>query len=95
VKHYGRAVRADATRSGAPARQVGCRTHCRCTIDVSTSSRDPVTPQSQIPQILHFVHTQKPVAQNDETPVGSAFRGLAKRLFRGLPSGQPRNSRRG
>jgi len=31
-------------------------------------------------------------AQNAKTPVGSAFRGLEERLFRGLPLSQPRNS---
>ena len=54
MKQSGRAVRACATRSGAQARQVGLGTHCRCTIDVSTSSRDHDIPQSQI---LHLVLT--------------------------------------
>jgi hypothetical protein len=40
MKQSDRAVRARATRSGAQAGQVGFRTHCRCTLDVSTSSRD-------------------------------------------------------
>ena len=48
MKQSGRVVRACATRSGAQARQVGLRTHCRCTIDVSTSSRDCGNPRSQI-----------------------------------------------
>jgi hypothetical protein len=56
MKQRGRAVRACATRSGAQARQVGSRTHCRCTIDVSTSSREHGIPQSQI---LHFVPTNE------------------------------------
>lgn len=47
MKQSGRAVRACATRRGAQARQVGWRTHCRCTFDVSTSSRDRGKPQSQ------------------------------------------------
>ena len=47
MKQSGRAVRACATRRGAQARQVGWRTHCRCTFDVSTSSRDSGNPQSQ------------------------------------------------
>ena len=47
MKQSGRAVRACATRCGAQARQVGWRTHCRCTFDVSTSSRDSGNPQSQ------------------------------------------------
>ena len=90
MKQSGRAVRACATRSGAQARQVGLLTHYRCTIDASTSSRDPGDPRSQI---LHLVLTNDfSFAQNDETPVGSAFRGLMERLFRGRPSGQPRNS---
>ena len=38
MKQSARAVRARTTRSGAQARQVGRRTHCRSTIDVSTSS---------------------------------------------------------
>jgi len=54
MKQSGRAVRACATRSGAQARQVGSGTHCRCTIDVSTSSRDRDIPQSQI---LHLALT--------------------------------------
>jgi hypothetical protein len=41
MKQSGRAVRDRATRSGTQSHQVGLRTHCRCTIDVSTSSRDP------------------------------------------------------
>jgi hypothetical protein len=88
MKQSGRAVRACATRSGAQARQVGFRTHIRCTIDVSTSSLNRGNPRSQIlpSPSLKFL-----AAQNDETPVGSAFRGLGERLFRGLPSGQPRN----
>jgi hypothetical protein len=77
MKQSDRAVRACATRSGAQAGQVGLRTHCRCTIDVSTSSRDPGNPRSQI---LHLVLTNDfLIVQNDETPVGSAFRGLMKR----------------
>ena len=54
MKQSGRAVRACATRSGTQAHQVGLRTHYRCTIDVSTSSRDPGDPRSQI---LHLVLT--------------------------------------
>src|ERR1700722_17232277 len=88
MKQSGRAVRACATRSGARARQVGLRTHFLCTIDVSTSSLDRGNPRSSIlpSHSLKFL-----AAQNDETPVGSAFQGLGGRLFRGLPSGQPRN----
>jgi hypothetical protein len=56
LKQSGRAVHAFATRRGAQACQVGWRTHCRCTFDVSTSSRDRGDSQSQI---LH------PVLGND------------------------------
>jgi hypothetical protein len=38
MKQSNRAVRACATRCGTQERQVGLRTHCRCTMDVSTSS---------------------------------------------------------
>jgi len=51
MKQSVRAVRTRTTRIGARARQVGLRTHCRCTIDVSTSSRDrgnPVVPNSPL-----------------------------------------------
>jgi hypothetical protein len=48
MKQSVRAVRTRTTRIGARARQVGFRTHCRCTIDVSTSSRDRGNPWSQI-----------------------------------------------
>jgi hypothetical protein len=43
----------------------------------------PNPPSRSNPRIL--------VVQNEETPVGSAFRGLSRRLCRGLPFGQPRN----
>jgi hypothetical protein len=52
LKQSGRAVHACATQRGAQACQVGWRTHCRCTFDVSTSSRDRGDPRSQI---LHSV----------------------------------------
>jgi hypothetical protein len=52
LKQSGRAVHACATQRGAQPCQVGWRTHCRCTFDVSTSSRDRGDPQSQI---LHSV----------------------------------------
>lgn len=54
MKQSGRAIRACATQNGAQARQVGLRTHYRCTIDASTSSRDPGNPRSQT---LHLVLT--------------------------------------
>jgi hypothetical protein len=40
MKQSNRAVRACATQVGAQAGQMGFRTHYRCTIDVSTSTRD-------------------------------------------------------
>ena len=76
MKQRIRAVRARATPFEAQARQVGWRTHCRCTIDVSTSSRDYASAR---PQILLSWHNQNLIAQNDETPVGSADRGLVRR----------------
>src|ERR1700675_3085346 len=61
--------------------------HDRC-FDLVTRPR-----QSSVPNPPSRSPHRLLVAQNDETPVGSAFRGLMERLFRGLPSGQPRNSR--
>jgi hypothetical protein len=92
MKQSGRAVRACATRSGAQARQMGLRTHYRCTIDVSTSSRDPGDPRSQILSlgITNDFSSPKTTRPRSAAPSGVSWRDL----FRGLPSGQPRNSRK-
>ena len=76
MKQSGRAVRACATQSGAQARQVGLRTHYRCTIDASTSSRNPGDPRSQI---LHLVLTNdfsspKTMRPRSAVPSGVSWR---------------------
>jgi len=89
MKQGDRAVRACATQSGAQARQVGLGTHCRCTIDVSTSSRDRGNPRSQI---LHLVLTHDFSSPKTTRPRSAVPSGVSWREFRGLPcGGQPRN----
>jgi hypothetical protein len=75
MKQSGRAVRACATRSGAQARQAGLRTHCRCTIDVSTSSRDRGNPRSQIlPVVLSIFSPPKTTRPRSAAPSGVSVR---------------------
>ena len=76
MKQSGRAVRVCATRSGAQARQVGLRTHYRCTIDVSTSSRDRGNPQSQI---LHFVLANELASPKTTKPRSAVPSGVSWR----------------
>jgi hypothetical protein len=76
MKQSGRAVRPCATRSRAQARQVGLRTHCRCTIDVSTSSRDHGIPQSQI---LHFVLPNEFSSPKTTRPRSAVPSGVSRR----------------
>ncbi len=76
MKQSGRAVRACATQSGAQARQVGLRTHYRCTIDASTSSRDPGDPRSQI---LHLVLTNDFSSPKTTRPRSAAPSGVSWR----------------
>lgn len=90
MKQSARAVRARATRSGAQARQVGWRTHYRCTFDVSTSSRDRAPMpglKSSIPLPPSTSHRPK-----RRDPGGQCRPGSLEEVFRGLPYGQPRNS---
>jgi hypothetical protein len=80
MKQSNRAVLASATQAGAQAGQVGFRTHYRCTIDVSTSARNRGirSPKSSISFPAKLLNVQ-----NDETPVGSAFRGLLEEIVPG------------
>ena len=80
MKQRNRAVLVCATPSGAQAGQVGIRTHYRCTIDVSTSTRGHGirSPKSSIAFKARLLNVQ-----NDETPVGSAFRGLLGEIVPG------------
>ncbi len=80
MKQSDRAVRACATRSGEQAGQVGFRTHCRCTIDVSTSSRDHGDPQSQI---LHRVLTNDFSSPKTTRPRSAVPSGVSSRDYSG------------
>ena len=88
MKQSGRAVHACATRR-AQARQGGSRTHCRCTIDVSTSLRDPGSPR---PQILPSRSTNSPRPKRRD-PGRQCLPGSHGEIVPGLPFGQPRTSR--
>jgi hypothetical protein len=68
---------------------VGLGTHCRCTIDVSTSSRDPGSPRPQIlPSRFHQSHRAK-----RRDPGRQCLPGSHREILPGLPFGQPRDSR--
>jgi len=79
MKQSGRAVRACATRRRGTSAPGGLKNplslHDRC-FDLITRPRQSAAsnPPISFPPI--------PIAQNDETPVGSAFRGLMERSFR-------------
>ncbi len=59
--------------------------HERC-FDLVTRPR-----QSAVPNPPSLSNPRILVVQNEETPVGGAFRGLSRSLCRGLPFGQPRH----
>jgi hypothetical protein len=90
MKQSDRAVRVCATQAWGASAPGGLTNplslHDRC-FDLVT--RPWLSAVSNPPSRYHH---RLLIAQNDETPVGSAFRGLMERMFRGLPYGQPRNS---
>jgi len=88
MKQRIRAIRARATLFEAQARQVGWRTHCRGTIDVSTSSRDHASARPRILPLLAQSQSHRPKRRN---PGRQRRPGSHEEMFRGLPAGQPRN----
>jgi hypothetical protein len=90
VKQSGRAVRACATLKG--------RKRARWAHEPTVAARSMFQPrhktrQSAVSNPPSRSRHRFLAAQNDETPVGSAFRGLRRDLLRGLPMVSPANSR--
>lgn len=91
MKQRIRAVRARATLFEAQARQVGRRTHCRCTIGCFYLVTGPRQCAAPNPPHLAQSKSHRPKRRN---PGRQRRPGSHEEMFRGLPSGQPRNSKR-
>jgi hypothetical protein len=93
VKQSVRAVRASATPvggTGAPGGLVNpLSLHERC-FNLVERPRLPA-----VSNTCQTVPHRIPAPRNDETPEGSADRGLKGENLPGLPAGQPRNSKQG